>query len=221
MKHKVKKLMAYIYMPLIFTVIGYGILYIAAAPVFELLYNIGSMIMVQEIPDFQTNLENIYSVPVVSVNQQSDTIPVSDVQWPLFGQQYGELTCERIELSSPVYFGDNNDILRVGTGQYIGSFIPGYGRVILLCAHNTTFFKPLQYVKVGDVFTFKTSYGVYQYKVTETRIADHQDSSAYDLLKEEEQLILYTCYPFETLAGTKTDRLFVYADKIAGPTVVN
>jgi sortase A len=36
---------------------------------------------------------------------------------------------------------------------------------------------------------------------------------------EEEKLIMYTCYPFETLVGTKQDRLFVFADKISGPVV--
>ena len=91
----------------------------------------------------------------------------------------------------------------------------------MLAGHNTTHFKPLQNVEVGDIFTFTTSYGIYQYEVTNTRIADHEDGSAYNLLLEEEQLIMYTCYPFEAMAGTKTDRLFVYAKKIAGPAVVN
>lgn len=213
--------MAYFYMPLIFTVIGYGVLCIAGAPVFELLYNIGSMIMVQEIPDFHTDLESIYKAPSVPLEQQPESVSASQITWPSYGQKYGELTCERLQLEAPVYFGDNNDILRVGAGQYIGSFLPGYGRIIMLCAHNTTFFKPLQNVQKGDVFEFNTNYGQYKYKVTETRIADHEDSSAYDLMKEKEQLIMYTCYPFETLAGTKTDRLFVYAEKIAGPAVID
>lgn len=208
-------------MPLIFTVVGYGALCIAGAPVFQLLYNIGSMIMVQEVPDFHTDLESIYETPVMSVEQQPESVSASQITWPLYGQQYGELTCERLQLKAPVYFGDNNDILRVGAGQYIGSFLPGYGRVIMLCAHNTTFFKPLQNVQTGDVFEFNTNYGIYQYQVTGTKIADHEDTSAYDLMKEEEQLIMYTCYPFETLAGTKTDRFFVYAKKIAGPAVMD
>jgi sortase A len=36
---------------------------------------------------------------------------------------------------------------------------------------------------------------------------------------QQEKLIIYTCYPFETLVGTKQERLFVFADKISGPTV--
>ena len=37
--------------------------------------------------------------------------------------------------------------------------------------------------------------------------------------KEQEKLILYTCYPFEII-GYKSQRLFVYADKISGPTIL-
>lgn len=212
--------MAYFYMPLIFVISGLVLLYAAAAPVIRLLYNVGSMVIAKEVPDFDTGLENIYVVNDDAALKK-DTVHVSEVDWPTEGQQYGELSCERIQLATPVYFGDSNDILRVGTGQYNGSFIPGYDRTIMLCSHNTTFFKPLQFVETGDIFTFKTNYGVYEYEVVETRVADHEDRSAYDLSKQEEQLILYTCYPFETLATTKTDRLFVYCKKISGPTVID
>lgn len=221
MKHKVKRLMAYIYMPLIFSIIGYGALFLAIRPLLEIGVNVGSMIMVQEVPTFHTELESVFKEPPIVAEEQPDSIQVDSIQMPAYGQQYGRLTCERIGLESPVYYGDNNEILRVGAGQYIGSFLPGWNRPILLCAHNTTFFKPLQDVMVGDIFTFTTSYGVYQYEVTDTRVADRGDGTAYDLLQEEEQLIMYTCYPFETLVGTKTDRLFVYARKVIGPVVVD
>ena len=92
---------------------------------------------------------------------------------------------------------------------------------IMLCAHNTTFFKPLQVIEAGDIITFKTSYGVYQYQVSRTDVKDHNDSTAYDLLQEKEELVMYTCYPFETMVGTKTDRFFVYCEKISGPTVID
>lgn len=221
MKHKLKRLMAYIYMPLIFTIIGYGLIYLLISPYMGTVKNVCSAIMVQETPTFHTRLDSIYNEPPIDVNEQPDTVAVESVTWPKYGEQYGAITCDRIKLDAPVYFGDNNDILREGVGQYIGTFMPGYGRLILLAGHNTSYFKPLQKIQVGDVVTFSTNYGVYQYRVTNTKIADHNDDSAYDLLKQEEQLVMYTCYPFETLAGTKTNRLFVYADKIAGPEVVD
>lgn len=208
-------------MPLIFTVIGYGILWIATAPVIDFVYNVGSMVMAQEVPEFNTQLGSVFDGNDGTPEEQPEFVSTSNVNLPVFGEQYGQITCERIGLDAPVYFGDDNDILRVGAGQYIGSFLPGYGRLIMLCAHNTTFFRPLQIIEAGDIIVFKTSYGVYQYQVSRTDIKDHNDSSAYDLLKEEEELIMYTCYPFETMVGTKTDRLFVYCEKISGPTVID
>ena len=212
--------MAYVYMPLIFTIIGYGIIYLAISPYMDSLLNIGSVVMVQEMPTFHTQLDSIYKKPAIDANAQPDKISQEVVEWPKFGEQYGEITCNRIQLEAPVYFGDNNDILREGVGQYIGTFLPGYNRLILLAGHNTTYFKPLQHVQKGDVFEFTTSYGVYQYEVTDTKVLNHKDTSAYDLLAEEEMLVMYTCHPFETLVGTKTDSFFVYAKKITGPEVV-
>ena len=192
MKHKLKKLMAYIYMPLIFTAIGYGVIMLAIAPYYSMIKNVSSLVMVQNTPTFHTQLDSIYKKPPIDLDQQPDTVSTDVITWPKYGEQYGEITCDRIQLNAPVYFGDNNDILREGAGQYIGSFLPGYNRLILLAGHNTTCFKPLQNVAAGDIFTFTTSYGIYQYEVTETRIADRNDSSAYDLLMEEEQLIRAT-----------------------------
>ena len=49
-----------------------------------------------------------------------------------------------------------------------------------------------------------------------------RDDTAYDLLQDKEQLIMYTCYPFEMLVGiTKQERLFVYADKISGLSLIH
>lgn len=218
---KLKRIMAYIYMPLFFTVIGYGLLWIAAAPIINLAANVGSMVLAQEVPDFDTKLGDVYVDNGQQPEQQPETVAVSNVTLPVYGEKYGEITCDRIGLNAPVYFGDDNNILRVGAGQYIGTFLPGFGRTIMLCAHNTTFFKPLQIIEAGDIITFKTSYGVYQYQVSRTDVKDHNDSTAYDLLQEKEELIMYTCYPFETMVGTKTDRLFVYCEKISGPAVVD
>ena len=55
-------------------------------------------------------------------------------------------------------------------------------------------------------------------KVTETKILDYRDSSAYDFSREDENLILYTCYPFDAM-GFTPDRFFVYARYISGPVL--
>ena len=88
----------------------------------------------------------------------------------------------------------------------------------MLAAHRTQHFFPLKDAVVGDIITITTSYGVYEYEVTDIQIRDKNDKTAYNLNQDKEQLIMYTCYPFVFLADSQ-NRYFVYADKISGPTI--
>lgn len=204
-------------MPLFFTLIGYGIVYVAALPIIDTISSYGSLIMSSDTPNFNNEeLKSIFEAPVNKVDVAS--IPASEVQMPTSGTLYANISCEKIGLDAPLYFGDTNTILKNGVGQYTGSSIPGFGAPILLAAHNTTYFLPLQNIEVGDIVTITTSYGIYKYKITGTRIADKDDKSAYDLAQKKEQLIMYTCYPFNML-GTLQNRYFVYGDKISGPVI--
>lgn len=225
MKHKKSKLMAYLYMPFIFTILGYSLIFFAMTPVLDMLQAVGSMVLTREIPNFNKELKSIYNPDQAVKNPvqgNKDEISIKTIEFPENGTRYGNVTCERINLDAPVYLGDTKDILKVGAGQYLGSFMPGFNRSILLSAHNTTYFKPLQYAKVGDVINFSTNYSEYQYKISEITVMQASDAAnkRNELLGyKEEKLIMYTCYPFETLVGTKTQRLFIFADKISGPTV--
>lgn len=232
---RIRRLMAYVYMPLIFTILGYLLIYIAFKPIINIGISLTSMIMAQEVPNFNLELESIYVEPEEQkvqeeIGTQDDTNSNSnsssestsildDVVWPGYGQHYAQISCDRVGLLAPLYMGDDNAIMKVGAGQYLGSFPPGYGRVILVAAHCTTFFKPLQYVETGDVIVVKTSYGIYEYKVNRIEVYKADDMDAYDLSEEKEQLIMYTCYPFRLLSGSRQQRMFVYADKISGPSL--
>lgn len=224
---RIRRLMAYIYMPLIFTILGYVLVYIAFKPIISIGVSITSMVMAQEIPNFTLELQSIYVEPQEVEPEKVEGEPVdqgvglSDVTWPTYGQHYAQMECDRIGLEAPVYMGDDDSITRVGAGQFLGSYIPGYGKIILVGAHCTTFFKPLKYVQVGDIIKVKTSYGIYEYEVSKTKVYKADDMDAYDLSQDYEQLILYTCYPFRLLSGSRQQRLFVYADKISGPTLNN
>ena len=111
--------------------------------------------------------------------------------------------------------------MNVGVGTYkddsrVG--IPGEGKTILLAGHNNTFFNDLQHAEAGATVTITTHYGVYTYEVTGTEILDYQDETAYDFTRTDENLILYTCYPFDAL-GFTPNRFFVYAKYVSGPVL--
>jgi sortase A len=162
------------------------------------------------------------SAASVKAEVLSETVKITDIDFPDLGSQYAMLTCEQIQLEVPVYWGDTKGILEVGVGQYIGSFLPGFERSILISGHNNSYFKPLQFIETGDVLVCDTSYGQYKYKVSTVTVMKAREAAASldgMLSFKKEKMILYTCYPFDLLPVNKENRLFVFAEKISGPEV--
>lgn len=216
MKRKNKRLMAYLGMPLIFITLGYLIIFLLASPVLKPMLSTMRLFLTEGNTITNSELNSIFDTSKIKAE---NTVKESEVVIPNYGTHYAELEIAESNVKAPVYFGDSDSVLRKGLGQYLGSMIPGYGKPILISGHNNTFFKNLKNVKVGDNIKITTSYGVYEYKVTNSKIANANDKSAYDLGQEKEELILYTCYPFDAL-GLINKRYFVYADKVSGPIII-
>ncbi|MEE1056185.1 MAG: class D sortase [Acutalibacteraceae bacterium] len=171
---------------------------------------------------FSSEYNNIF-VPVSENEENSDkdkseTVNISDIVYPKYGEMFGELIIDDCAVDAPLFLGDNSVALRNGVGIYYGSCIPGYGKTILVAGHNSTFFNGLKNVEKGQSIVIKTSYGNYEYEITDLAVKQANDSSAYDLSADEENLILYTCYPFDEL-GLTSRRYFVYADYVSGPVI--
>lgn len=143
----------------------------------------------------------------------------SQIALPKVGTAYGEISCPRIEFLSPLYYGDDDETFEKGGGQYMLSGMPGQGKPILVGGHDVSYFAPLEKVKKGDVFRLKTSYGSFRYRVSSIRVSAVDRWNPKVLKQNEEQLILYTCYPFESILGARDQRLFVTCDKISGPEI--
>ena len=210
--------MAYIYMPLLFCSVGYVILYIAFAPLVIPVISSLSLITSDNNIDYSSRIDSIFKS---NGNLAGiETVKEADIEMPSYGTHYARLEIKSASVAADLYFGDSSAVLKKGVGQFIGSFIPGYGRPLLIGGHNNGAFNSLQYVKQGDIVTITTNYGVYEYRITETKIADHKDKGTYNLSLNKEQLVLYTCYPFDTL-GLTSKRFFVYGEKILGPVIVS
>lgn len=142
------------------------------------------------------------------------------VQYPNYGNLFGELIINDCNVDANLFFGDNDVALRNGVGIYAGSFVPGYGGTILVAGHNNTYFNGLKNAAVGQKVEIKTSYGNYIYEITDTAVKKATDRTAYDLSADYENLIMYTCYPFDAL-GLTTQRYFVYAKLVSGTPIDN
>ena len=229
MKKKRKlRLLAYILMPVIFTIIGYVLLAIALKPVLNMGVSTINMFMADRAPEFNEELKSIYdpyapkaAEPQTDEATDTEYIQSYNFEFPEHNDRYGELICERLGLRVAVYWGDSDEILEYGAGTYAGSLPPGYGEMTLIAGHNLTYFAPFKDAEVGDTIEFRTYYADYVYKVREVSIFDERDLQRYvlDGLFDKDELILYTCYPFEAVVGRKTDRLTLICDRISGPDI--
>lgn len=138
--------------------------------------------------------------------------------YPEAGDKLGHLTVSGTTVDCDVYYGDSETEFSKGAGTFKGAKIPGEGGTILMGGHTGTYFRDFESVEVGDEVTFTTSYGEYHYVVTGTQVALDTDTTAYDLDATEENLIMYTCYPFGIVNPTD-ERFFVYCDYVSGPAL--
>jgi sortase A len=239
-KIKAIKTVVFVIMPLFFVVIGYFLLYFIFSDTIDMYSSGIKMVLSPYIPDFSDDLTTIFAeseeknkeanIQETAENNDKDSdkdkndliqtdILQSQIEMPKFGTYYAMLSFDSIGTDLPLYFGDSKQILKKGAGQYIGSFIPGYNRPILIAGHNNTYFNTLKELQISDIVTITTNYGIYKYKIYDTKVTDADDDSAYDLSLKKEQLILYTCYPFD-IVGFTDQRYFVYAEKISGPEII-
>lgn len=147
------------------------------------------------------------------------TIDISRINFPKYEEVYGEIIIDSVGIQCPLIYGDTDAALRRGACQYIGSRLIGYPGTTLVAAHVNRHFAQLHNVKVGDEIRVNTTYGSYVYKATDVFTAMANDKSAFDLTREDENLVLYTCYYEQTALGSVKKRFFVQAEYVSGPVI--
>ncbi|WP_271713343.1 class D sortase [Anaeromicropila herbilytica] len=201
--------------PILTLIVTSGILYIGGKPIHSIVLADIKYTIVKGSPTYH------YSEDMVSQSDTSDgNLEQGEVKIPDIGIQYAELISDRFDSAIPIYYGDSEKELQKGVGQYIGSYLPGEGKGILIGGHDTTFFESLDQLQANDKISIRTSYGEYTYQVKKAEIHKADDYNAYDLEADTEQLILYTCYPIGKIITNRQERYYVYCDKIDGPTIV-
>lgn len=206
--------MAYLFTPLLFCILGYVLLFSATSPWLMKAAATVNLVLLDKPYQFDQTVSDIYT----QNSTDSKTVSIKEVQFPTFGTIYGRFQIPSVGIDYPLVFGDDSKALKKGAAQYPGSYIPGYGGSILLAGHNYMF-RDIGGLKTGALIRVATSYGNYQYKVTAIKILDKNDPNSYTIQKGREQLIFYTCYPFNALGSINT-RFFVYADYVSGPKIL-
>ena len=113
------------------------------------------------------------------------------------GDPVGRLRIGRIGLNMVVVQGTDDSTLKRGPGHYIGSGLPGEGRLIYIAGHRTTYLAPfadINDIRVGDYVNFEVPYGDFTYRVTRHYIVP---STQLSVLRNHgsEILRLQACHP--------------------------
>ncbi len=235
-KHNIIRVAVYIFVPIIYAAIGI----FTVCTVFKPYIETGAAVidMLEDAPqsdDSQETLPSLFDDSMLDTESPTsdtdeepnvdaseppeETVDGKTISSPTDNTKYGVLEIPSLKVKADLYFGDSKRVLALGVGQSTGSFMPGNGRPILIAGHNNTYFHLIGNLKEGDTIKITTYYGVYVYEVTGYKLSTNTDKTAYDIGKKEEELILYTCYPFNMLGLTK-QRWFVYAKKVSGPVIV-
>ena len=220
----------FIILPIIFCVLIIGISTAAVYSASGNFISMAQMFFSDGERDFSTGYDNIF-VPIEEEDEDEDedkenssserkVVPMSQVEFPSYGDQFGELIIEDCQIEAKLFFNDGVNELNNGVGVFTGSFMPGYGKTILVAGHNNTFFNGLKYAEKGQKVKIRTSYGNYVYEINDIKIVNEDDVDACNLGADYENLIMYTCYPFDEL-GLTPQRCFVYAKFVSGPALDN
>lgn len=209
----------FIILPIVFLIVGYMLFFVCLTPIIDPLISVYSIAFSnannQTIEESGTN--SIFSG---STGIRSGTINYEDLKYPQYGDVFGNIKVEGTKIDCDLIFGSDTSLLRKGACVSLFGHIPGCGKGILVGAHNNTYFHSLPEVKKGALVNVETHYGSFVYRVIETKIIKDTQRSEYEkqLNGDNEVLLLYTCYPVDTLASTP-DRFFVICEMVAGPVV--
>ena len=210
---KLKKVWKFIVYPVVLAIINF----LLVDFVIKHYLNVSDIdsVLSDDVLSFDTDIVSIFSS---GSNIEDGDISKNDITFPKVNTEYGKVEIESVNMSSALIFGDADEVLKHGIGQYNGSYIPGYGGTILITGHNYMF-PQVENVNIGDIIKITTSYGVYKYKVSDLKVLNEKQYNSLKIDDNKEQLIYYTCYPFSSFGNILT-RYFVYADYISGPKII-
>ncbi len=130
--------------------------------------------------------------------------------WPV-----AKISIPKIGLSEIVLSGDSGAVLAFGPGLSHAGATLDSDHVKLISAHRDTHFSKLKKIVINDDIYIKTSIGSKRYSVTEVKVVDSR-SYTIDAADDTYDLVLVTCYPFDSIASGGYQRFVVKAQVFDG-----
>jgi sortase A len=113
------------------------------------------------------------------------------------GEAIGRILVPRLGLNMVLVDGTDEASLEKGPGRYLGSGMPGQGRLVYIAGHRTTYLAPFSHIdslRRGDRVTLELPYARFVYRITGYRIVPSDDLA---VLRSHghESLELQACHP--------------------------
>jgi sortase A len=151
----------------------------------------------------QILLERAWQQTLIN-HEQNRPWPWADT-WPIAELIVPELDIERIVLA-----GDSGATLAFGPGHSFASAMPEEHGTVMISGHRDTHFGFVQNLQKGQRIILKTRTAIHYYRVATTNIVD---SRSYKADIGNDELILVTCYPFNSVVPGGTQRYLVHAQR--------
>lgn len=216
---------SFLILPGIFLLCGYLLIYVAFLPVARPFLSMYRLAFTGNTSSLQSDSEDINSIFSGSTGKAGGDIKASEFDYPTWGDHFGIISVENTKIDAPLIFGDSVTLLNKGACVSLYGGVPGYGKTVMVSAHNNTFFRDLQSsANIGAIVNIETNYGNYVYRIIEKSIAHRDDTSAYMSYIEREDenevefLIIYTCQKENGISISKY-RCYAFCEYVSGPMI--
>jgi sortase A len=127
--------------------------------------------------------------------------------YPIF-----EMKIPRLNQSNYILAGSSGRNLAFSVTHMSQSGLLGENKTMVLSGHRDSHFSYLENLKVGDKIIIQDTDNTIIYKMTKARVIDSSKHEISILNKNE--LLLTSCYPFDTLSAGGNLRYVVYASPV-------
>ena len=159
----------------------------------------------------QSSLRHDFEGRIATVDRTE--VPKTEKVVSVPGKAVMILKIPKIDVDYVVVEGTDTESLRKGPGHYSDTAYPWQNHgAVGIAGHRTTYGAPfwsLDKLHVGDRIVLETEDGIYDYRVSSTRIIEPSNGRVL-LPTEEPTLVLTTCNPRFSAA----ERLVVFADRV-------
>jgi sortase A len=135
-----------------------------------------------------------------SAAQLRESLPRAAAAWRKSskrGDAVARLRIPALGVGEIVVNGTDHGSLKRGPGRYIGSAMPGEGKLVYIAGHRTTYgapFSRIDRLHKGDRVSLELPYATIEYAITGSRVVPASQTSVLKS-KGYEQLVLQACHP--------------------------